>query len=79
MLNNYWTGLQTKKTLSSSLSQEVQASLHHPVHNWVKGYEHSSGGRGNSRITPIKHEGKLNRITGPVCNVDFKLSHVHPL
>ena len=35
-------------------------TLYKRINNWVTGYEHWSGGRGNSRIIPKVHEGKLN-------------------
>ena len=54
-------------------------TLYKRINNWVTGYEHQSGGRGNSRILPKEHEGKPNQITGPACSIGFKLNHVHPL
>ena len=38
-------------------------TLYKRINNWVCGYNHRSGGKGNSRILPKQHEGKLNHWT----------------
>ena len=38
-------------------------TLYKQINKWVTGYEHQSGGKGNSRIIPKQHEGKLNHWT----------------
>ena len=38
-------------------------TLYKRINNWVTGYNHRSGGKGNSRILPKQHEGNLNHWT----------------
>ena len=38
-------------------------TLYKRINKWVTGYNHWSGGKGNSRILPKEHKGKLNHWT----------------
>ena len=38
-------------------------TLYKRINNWVTGYKHRSGGKGNSRILLKQHKGKLNHWT----------------